>query len=39
MYTYKQHQNKIDGIIGGSEHFTKQLPIQEVIDYANQKLK
>ena len=35
----KHHQNKIDGIIGGSEHFVKELPIQEVIDYANQKLK
>jgi len=38
LNTYKQHQNKIDGIIGGSEHFTKELPIQEVIEYANQKL-
>ena len=32
-------QNKIDGIIGGSEHFAKELPIQEVIEYANQKLR
>ena len=37
--TYKHHQNKIDGIIGGSEHFVKELPIQEVVDYANEKLK
>ena len=31
-------KNKIDGIIGGSEHFVKELPIQEVINYANQIL-
>ena len=39
LNTYKQHQNKIDGVIGGSEHFVKDLPIQEVIDYANEYLK
>jgi hypothetical protein len=38
LNTYKQYQKKIDGIIGGSEHFTKELPIQEIMEYANQKL-
>lgn len=32
---YKSYQHKIDGIVGGSEHFKKDLPIQEIIEYAN----
>ena len=36
--TYKQYQKKIDGIIGGSEHFVRELPIQEIISYATQNL-
>ena len=39
LSTYKQYQKKIDGIIGGSEHFTKYLPIDKVIEYANSNLQ
>jgi hypothetical protein len=38
LATYKHHQNKIEGIIGGSEHFTKELPIEEIIEYATKNL-